>query len=90
MLDGTGTWEPADSPLLFMDPSQWSSTRVVGYTMQPTGVVNLSLAGTGFYGPTLASASYTYMQVSPYIASLTMTSPGFNTTGGSLIVLQGA
>ena len=90
MLDrSSGTWQAAGGRLVFLDLAQWSSTRVVGYTMQPFGTVNVTLSSTGFYGPTYASASYSYSQVSPYISTLVGSSTGYKTAGGDLIVLRG-
>ena len=60
---GSGAWQPADNSLVFVDLSQWSSTRVVGYTLQLSGSVNVSLTSTGFYGPTVVSSAATYQQV---------------------------
>ena len=90
MWNGASGWQSAGGALMFLDMVQWSSTRVVGYTLQPTGTVNVSLVNQGYYGPSLVSSAFTYTQVSPYISSLaTSTSSGYNTTGGGLLILSG-
>lgn len=88
MLSGS-TWQAAGGPLVFVDYAQWTSTRVVGYTLQSSGTVNISLSSTGYYGPTEVSASASYVQVSPYIAALAGSSAEYNTTGGGLLILKG-
>ena len=39
MLTSGGAWQPAGGALVFVDYAHWSSTRVLGFTLQPSGSV---------------------------------------------------